>query len=144
MPHAYDDSTITYDSTKTYDGAGQSTFTPPSDQIVPPIYVTPDQFYPSPMNALFRHYENQWRGRNIFLMSDGTTRDSQINGTPPNMILPATDPYSRAIYESGGALIEVDTYQVPYVTAVMYGGTANPVTTAQAAQLVANGYVLDS
>jgi hypothetical protein len=134
----FDDHSVTFDA-----GASGSTFTPPSDDIVPPIYVVPDMAYPSTMNPLMRHFRNQTRGRNIFLMSDGSVIDSQRQYTPPNMIQPPTDPYVRSIYEQGGALMETDTYQTPYVTATMYGGSKNPVTPAQAAQLVAAGYTLD-
>ncbi len=116
------------------------TFTPPSDDIVPAVYVTPDIMHPSSMNPLFRHFKQQTRGRNIFLMSDGTIRDSQVQGTPPNMIQPPTDPYVRSIYESGGALVEVDTYQVPYVVRTYYGGSINQITSAEATTLNNAGY----
>jgi hypothetical protein len=118
-------------------------FTPPTDDIVPPIYMPEeDPWYPCDplMNRLMRHYRNQTRGRNIFLMSDGTVRDSQIQGTPPNMIQPPTDPYARSIYESGGALIEQDFFQIPYVTRTLYGGSDNVINTAEAATLTAAGY----
>lgn len=118
-------------------------FSPPSDDIVPPIEVAgPDPTYPVDplMNRLMRHFRNQTRGRNIFLMSDGTYRDSQIQGTPPNMIQPPTDPFARTVYESGGALVEVDTFQVPYVKRTYYGGSANVITAAEATALNAAGY----
>lgn len=126
------------------------TFTPPDDLLVPAIYVGgPDPVYgfDSGMQRLFRHFKNRNRGRNIFLMSDGTIIDSQDTsfgavsaGTPPNMIQPPTDPYSRAIYESGGALIEQDFFQVPYVVRTYYGGSANQITSAEATTLTAAGY----
>jgi hypothetical protein len=118
-------------------------FTPPSDNIVPPIYVTPDQTHPSTMNALFRHFKNQDRGRNIFLMSDGTVVDSQVGGTPPNMIQPPTDPFVRSYtVDSNGNSVETDTFQTPYVTATMYGGSVNVINDAQKAQLQAAGYTV--
>jgi hypothetical protein len=58
------------------------------------------------------------------------------------MIIPATDPYSRTIYESGGALVEQDTFQVPYVVRTYYGGTNNKVSPAEAAALTAAGYTV--
>ena len=142
----FDDTVVLFDDPNTLfdSGSGTMFFVPPSDDIVPPIYVVPDRDYPSTMNPLMRHYRNQTRGRNIFLMSDGTVIDSQLQYTPPNMIQPPTDPYVRTIYEQGGAMIEVDTFQVPYVTATMYGGCRNPVTPAQAAQLEAAGYTVES
>lgn len=145
MPN-YDDPTVLYDGTNAYDGpAAPSLFTPPTDDIVPPIYITPDHNDPwfpieQPMHNLFRHYREQTRGRNIFLMSDGTVQDSQIQGTPPNMIQPPTDPYARAIFEQGGALIEQDFFQVPYVVRTLYGGSDNHVSTAEINQLTAAGY----
>lgn len=128
--------------------------TPPADDVVAPIYY-PD--YPAPgyggrfmnddhypidplMQRLFRHYRNQTRGRNLFLMSDGTVVDSQVGGTPPNMILPRTDPYAVVYDATSGSLQVTNFTQSPYVTAVMYGGSDNPVTAAQAAQLTAAGY----
>jgi hypothetical protein len=123
-------------------------FTPPSDDIVPPIYVTAngdDPWYPvePTMKRLFRHFRNQTRGRNIFAMSDGTFLDSQVDGTPANMVQPPTDPYARAIYESGGALIEQDFFQIPYVVRTYYGGSANQITTAEATALNNAGYSTD-
>jgi len=121
------------------------TFTPPADNIVPPIYVTVDHddpWFPADpaMHRLMRHFRNQTRGRNIFKMSDGTFRDSQVDGTPPNMIQPPTDPYARAIYESGGALVEQDFFQIPYVVRTYYGGSVNQITATEAAALNAAGY----
>lgn len=123
-----------------------STFTPKTDNIVPPIYIGgPDMHYPVPrfMDRLMRHFQNENRGRNIFLMSDGSVVDSQVGGTPPNMIQPPTAPYARAIYEQGGAMVEQDFFQVPYVLRTLYGGVANVVNDAESAQLIANGYSLD-
>lgn len=128
--------------------------TPSADDVVGPIYY-PD--YPAPgyggrfvndayypvdplMQRLFRHMHRQTRGRNLFLMSDGTVVDSQVGGTPPNMILPRTDPYVTVFDATSGSLQITQTFQTPYVTAVMYGGSANPVTAAQAAQLTAAGF----
>ena len=74
------------------DGGGVNTgttyhFFPPTDDIVPPIYVPDpqDQFYPVDplMHRLFRHYANRPRGRNIFLMSDGTFHDSRSRARRP-------------------------------------------------------------
>ena len=121
-------------------------FTPPTDDIVPPIYIGgPDPTYPVDpcMQRLMRHFRNQTRGRNIFLMSDGSVLDSQIQGTPPNMIQPPTDPYSRAIFEQGGELIEEDTFQIPYVRRTLYGGSVNFVNAAEASQLESAGYTVD-
>ena len=143
----YDDPAILYDGTNQYDGAGAavlSFFTPPTDDIVPPIYTPEnnDPYYPVHPTAqrLMRHYRNQTRGRNIFKMSDGTFLDSQINGTPPNMIQPPTDPYAVAFYEQGGGIVEQKFFQVPYVVRTYYGGSKNPITPAEATALTNAGY----
>lgn len=118
-------------------------FQPPTDVIVPQVYLGgPDPVYglDSAMQRLMRHFTQRVRGRNIFKMSDGTFQDSQVNGTPPNMIQPPTSPYARAIYESGGALLETDFFQVPYVVRTYYGGTLNIITATEAAALQAAGY----
>lgn len=132
-----------YDSNLVYD-MGEYFF-PATDAIVPPIYIVEDPYYPCDpaMNRLMRHYKNQQRGRNIFKMSDGTFVDSQVGGTPPNMIQPPTDPYARAISESGGATVEQDFFQVPYVVRTYYGGTYNQITAAEKAALIAAGYLVD-
>lgn len=127
---------------------------PGTDDIVGPIYFPDyphggyassfvnDPAYPvGPlMQRLFRHMRAQTRGRNLFLMSDGTVLDSQVDGTPPNMILPRTDPYAVVYDATSGQLVVTNFTQTPYVTAVMYGGSDNPVTAAQAAQLTAAGF----
>lgn len=121
-------------------------FTPPTDDIVPPIYIGgPDINYPVDPTAqrLMRHFANQTRGRNIFLMSDGTVLDSQINGTPPNMIQPPTDPYARAMYVLHGVNLEQDFFQEPYVVRTLYGGCANVVNAAETTQLENAGYTVD-
>jgi hypothetical protein len=124
------------------------TFTPPADDIVSPIYVGPglgaqnDPFYPVDplMHRLMRHYRQQTRGRNIFKMSDGTFLDSQVNGTPPNMIQPPTAPYVTVFDATSGKNVVTQTFQVPYVVRTYYGGVKNLITAAEAAALNAAGY----
>lgn len=123
-----------------------ATFSPPVDAVVSPVYIGEDPTYPVDplMQRLMRHYKQQERGRNIFLMSDGTFRDSQVDGQPPNMIEPPTDPYVRSIGPQAGTglLVEDDTFQVPYVVRTYYGGSANPVSAAEATALTNAGYVV--
>ena len=124
------------------------TFVPPSDDIVSPVYVGPglgpqtDPYFPCDplMHKLMRHFRRQTRGRNIFKMSDGTFLDSQVNGQPPNMIQPPTDPYARSMYTSAGVNVEQDFFQVPYVVRTYYGGCANVITAAEATALNNAGY----
>ena len=128
--------------------AGGIFCTPPTDDIVPPVYIPDsvgapgqDPYYPCDplMQRLMRHYRQQTRGRNLFLMSDGTVIDSQ-NQTPPNMIQPPTDPYSVVYDATSGSLVVTTVNQTPYVVRTLYGGSSNPVTSAEAAQLTAAGY----
>lgn len=130
--------------------------TPPTDDVVGPVYVPDfggagdyrmskfvnDEFYPVDplLQRLFRHMHRQTRGRNLFLMSDGTVLDSQVDGTPPNMILPRTDPYATVYDATSGSLVVTTFTQTPYVTAIMYGGSDNPVTPAQVTQLTNAGF----
>jgi hypothetical protein len=96
------------------------------------------------MHRLFRHYVDRDRGRNVFLMSDGTLRDSQIDGTPPNMIQPPTDPYATVFDATSGTEITTRFFQVPYVVRTYYGGSANPVSAEEAAILEAAGYTVSA
>ena len=123
-------------------------FTPPTDAIVSPVYTGPglappdDPYYPVDplMHRLMRHYKQQNRGRNIFEMSDGTFVDSQVGGTPPNMIQPPTDPYVTVFDATSGTLQVTQTFQTPYVVRTYYGGTNNQVNATEAAALTAAGY----
>ena len=127
------------------------TFSPPVDALVAPIYIGPglgqqnDEFYPVDplMHRLFRHYANRDRGRNVFLMSDGTLRDSQVDGTPPNMIQPPTDPFATSFDSTSGEERTTRFFEVPYVVRTFYGGSANEVNDEEAAILTAAGYVVD-
>ena len=146
MPH-YDDPTILYDSPTTYDGGTVvPTFTPQGDDIVPPIYLVYDPYYPviPQMQRLFGHYANRPRGRNIFLMSDGTFRDSQVQGTPPNMNPDhPKDPYATwYVNDANGNAQRQGAFQVPTVIRTYYGGSANQVTPAEVAALEAAGYTV--
>ena len=144
MPQ-YDDPVV-YDSPRAYDQG--AVCTPPTDDIVPPIYIPDspgapgnDPYYPCDplMQRLMRHYRQQTRGRNLFLMSDGTVIDSQ-NQTPPNMIQPPTDPYVTVYDATSGSLVVTETHQTPYVVRTLYGGSDNPISEAEATQLVNAGY----
>lgn len=118
-----------------------SVCTPSTDAVVSPVYVVDDDPPVDPlMQRLMRHYKQQNRGRNLFLMSDGSVIDSQVGGTPPNMILPRTDPYATVYDATSGSLVVTNFNQTPYVTAIMYGGSDNPVTAAQVTQLTNAGY----
>lgn len=133
-----------YRSNFTYRGIGplpsRPSFTPPTDQIVPPIYIDPpDPYYPSDplMQRLMAHYENQFRGRNVFLLSDGTFTEEQ----PPNWN--ADDPiapYATVFDATSGAVVVTEFDQIPYVVKVYWGGVDNPISSAEATALTAAGY----
>lgn len=116
-------------------------FTPPTDRIVPATYMKGDDQLPvdPAMQKLFRFYRNGDRGRNIFLMSDGTYRDSQVDGQPPNMNPTSpTSPYAT-VYDGVTQTTSTFSNSV-YVTKVYWGGCANPVTDAEVTALTAAGY----
>lgn len=144
MP-AYDSSAV-YDAATPYDPS--AVCTPPTDDIVPPIYIPDhpgapgqDDHYPCDplIQRLMRHYRQQTRGRNLFLMSDGTVIDSQSQ-TPPNMIQPPTDPYATVYDATSGSLVVTEFNQTPYVVRTLYGGSDNPVTSAEITQLTNAGF----
>ena len=143
------DSTTTYDSITPYEGGSTTIgtiFTPPLVKVVPP-------FLPDSSNAereLWRHYENRYRGVNVWLMSDSSVRQS--DPTPENSntsmvgIFPwdpfnPTAPYVRSIYIDPGANpqspTEHDTVHNPTVVAYFAGASSYNVTVA-VATLLAN------
>lgn len=120
------------------------TFTPPLVKTVPP-------FGPDSTQAqvdLWRHYENRYRGVNVWILSDGSV--VQSDPTPENSnvdmsnILPGDsllgkDPYVTSIYIDPGANPQVPTIHTtshnPYVVAKFYGGSTYTITAAQATLL---------
>lgn len=116
-------------------------FTPPTDAEVPLAYQAPDAAMPCDplMQRLMRFFASGRRGRNIFLMSDGTYKDSHVDGQPPNWN-PAdpTAPY-LIVHNSIGQTTTTAT-QTPYISKVYWGGANNPLTAAEVTALTAAGY----
>lgn len=135
-PYPYRTSRYTYEGLRT----GHHFFCP-TDQIVPPIYIDPpDPYYPCDplMQRLMAHYENQWRGRNVFLLSDGSYTEQQ----PPNWNPDDPDePYATVFDASSGEVVVTYFTPDPYVVKVYFGGVDNEITAAEAAALNAAGYV---
>jgi hypothetical protein len=139
----YDYGTGSYDGTGLYDSGVTYSgylFTPPNVKFVPP-------FLPDSTGAqrdLWRHFENRERGVNVWVMSDGSVRQS--DPTPENSntsmvgIFPwdpfnPSAPYVRSIYIDAGANpqspTEHDTVHNPYVVAYFAGASTYPVSNAQ-------------
>lgn len=117
-------------------------FTPPTDKIVPPIYIDPpDPYYPSDplMQRLMAHYESQFRGRNVFLLSDGTFTEEQ----PANWNADSpTAPYATVFDATSGSVVVTQFTQVPHVVKVYWGGVNNPISASEATALTAAGYTV--
>lgn len=123
-----------------------SVFTPPTDNVVPPIYVGPGgaQGFDLPdhyadvdpaMIKLFRHYAQRPRGRNVFALSDGTFTETQpANWDPSNPSAPYVQGYNPFTFTTDS------TSMNPYVTKVYWGGSDNPLTAAEVTALTAAGY----
>lgn len=124
------------------------TFSPPVDANVSPIT---DYFGNVPSGTdrlatrLFAHYRNNLRGRNVYLMMDGSLSEEQ----PPNFD-PAdpTAPIAWSYTYAGGANPPdgVTSFSLPasqQVRRVFWGARANPVTAEEAAILRAAGYTVD-
>lgn len=93
-----------------------ATFTPPIDNRVPP--VLPDT--KGIAMLLFRHYAQEPRGRNVFI----------INGDP--------------VTGAGGTVTEGNPTGYDYINRVFYGGHGayTDVTAIEAALLTAAGYTV--
>lgn len=97
-----------------------ATFTPPVDQANDTTSLEADPL----ANRLFRHYEPIYAGRNVFILTDGTT----------------TEEWPPATYNSDGSLALMPEERV---SAAFYGGHgAYTVTSAQATILTNAGYAV--
>ena len=120
------------------------TFTPPLVKTVPP-------FGPDSTQAqvdLWRHYENRYRGVNVWILSDNTVVQSDAttenSNTDLSNVLPGDsllgkDPYVTSIFIDPAANPQVPTIHTtshnPYVVAKFYGGRTYTITAAQATLL---------
>lgn len=125
-----------------------STFTPPTDDVVPPIYIGDDtgrdlpSHYadvPRAMHRLMLHYAQRPRGRNVFLMMDGAiTEDQPPNWNPVDPTGPFWSGWNPLTHQLDSSTLPTSQQ----VRKVFWGGTANPVTAAEAALLTAAGYTI--
>lgn len=126
------------------------TFTPPTDDVVPLVYIGPgsEQGYDMPyhyadttrsMQKLMGRFVRRPRGRNVFLMVDGSVTETE----PPqwNPVDP-TGPVSQGWNPLTHTLDSTTLPTSQQVVKVFWGGCANPVTDAEAAVLTAAGYIV--
>lgn len=135
------DTSGSWDSEFTWDGPDSfSFFTPPTVAVIPPFLPTTA----GPALRLFRHYANEVRGVNVFLLSNGTY--AQDYATPENNN--TNIPYPINPYEPGAPFSrvydfkeqETDSTLDPYVVTIYYGAHANAVDQEEVASLIAAGY----
>lgn len=93
----------------------------PNDRVDPAI------------RRLFRHFASTPRGRNVFLLTDGTVTETQPANWNPD------DPTGvvNTSWYLGQATV---TYATQIVRKVFWGGCANPITADEQAILTAAGY----
>jgi hypothetical protein len=117
-----------------------SSFTPPLVQDRPTYNEDSSEL----QRSLWQHFENRYRGVNVWILSDGSvvqdTATAENSNTdmsavyPWNVSYPA-DPYVRSVYIDAGANPQVATdHSVshdPYPVAFFQGGCTTPITPAQ-------------
>lgn len=123
-----------------------SVFTPPTDDLVSPTYVggPPGQDLPShyadtapAMDRLMGRYVRRPRGRNVFLMVDGSYSETQpANWDPSNPTGPVTRGWNPFTHSEDSTFLPSSQQ----VAKVYWGGCANPVTAAEVSALTAAGY----
>lgn len=119
-----------------------ATFSPPVDNIVPPFYLTDSDptYEVNPLaQRLMRHYRSGPRGRNVFLMMDGSFSETQPPNWDPNN---PTAPFSTTYVAFNNTVLTQTNPPSQQVKRIYWGGVANPVTAAEAAALTAAGYVV--
>ncbi len=101
-------------------------FTPPTQDAVPPTLPPGDPDQSLTGYKLFRHYRSRPEGRNVFIYSDDSVSEVDPNGV--------TTQWNKTDGDGTGI----------YIVACFYGG-AGPyaVTSAQATLLTNAGYTVD-
>lgn len=94
------------------------------------------------MLRLMSHFKSGPRGRNVFLLQDGTFTETQPPNWDPN---DPTAPFAYSYTYAGGSQPAngVTTFTQPanqQVKRIYFGGCANPITAAEATALNAAGY----
>jgi hypothetical protein len=141
------DSSTPYDSPTVYEGAVTTLgniFTPPLVKVVPPFLPDSTQA----QTDLWRHYENRYRGVNVWIMSDNSV--VQSDPTPENSntnmsgVFPwnpndPAGPYVTTVSIQPGANPQIPTVTTtshnPYPVAYFAGASSYIVTPAQSALL---------
>lgn len=117
-----------------------ASFTPPLVQDRPPYLPDSTELEKS----LWRHYENRYRGVNVWILSDGSVvqdtatpenSNTDMSGVYPWDVNNPSAPYVRSIFIDAGANpqspTEHDVAHNPYPVAFFAGGSSHPVTPAQ-------------
>lgn len=141
----YDSSTL-YDSSTPYEGGVVTgyLFTPPLVKDRPPFLPDSSQM----QKELWMHYENRYRGVNVWIMSDGSvvqdTATPENSNTDMSGVYPwnpndPSGPYVRSIFIDANARPQVatehDVSHDPYPLAFYAGASTYPVSTATATLL---------
>lgn len=99
-----------------------ATFTPPADNLVPPIAVDSRDVTDPLAQKLFRYYKSRPRGRNVFILTNNTVTED----------LPASS------YNADGTL---NTEAWSQVSRVFYGGHIGyQISASEQSILTAAGY----
>lgn len=114
-------------------------FTPPLVKDRPPILPEPH-----PGNELWLHYENRYRGVNVWILSDGSvvqdTATAENSNTDMSGIYPwdvnnPAAPYVTSVFIDSGANPQVASVHTVshtvYLVAYFYGGSSHTITAAQ-------------
>lgn len=123
-------------------------FTPPVDNIVPTIYLGPGQRdgtdHPShyrdstpAMQRLMSRYAMGPRGRNVYLMADGSVTEVEPPQWNPQ------DPGGPVTQGWNPFTNQLDTVTLPesqQVVRIYWGGSANPLTSEEVTILTDAGY----
>lgn len=128
-------------------------FTPPTDAQVSPIT---DYWGNTPRDAdplilrMMEHFASGPRGRNVYLMVDGTITEQQppnwdptSTGDGPTGVGVATYAYSYTYAGGSQPANGVTTFTLPdsqRVKRIYWGGVANPVSASEVTALTAAGY----
>lgn len=126
-----------------------STFTPPTDLVVSQTYIgsgetgmdLPSHYrdVPPAMHRLMSRYRQGARGRNVFLMADGSVTETQpSNWDPSNPSGPVTQGWNPFTHSQDSDTLPTSQQ----VRKVFWGGCANPVTSAEATILTNAGYTV--
>jgi hypothetical protein len=143
----YDQADVGYDAPEVpYDGSFTVglLFTPPLVKDRPPFLPDSTELEKS----LWLHFENRYRGVNVWILSDGNvvqdTATAENSNTDMSPIYPwdvnnPAAPYVRSIFINAGARPQVatehDVAHNPYPVAYFSGGSTHLVTQAQATLL---------